>query len=149
MTERVMPTLPGIVWEPNSPAAVLITTDAGRAALALSPHPDDTDENCVVLVWSRAYETVMGPPNDEAEQSHRLYERGLAGLQWAGVVEQSERIARLEQDNRIHPGHDPEPFSRLHHYVLPLKECVVEVIAEAVTVQRQSGPPLHAASLAL
>ena len=60
MTERVTPTLAGIRWEPNSSAAVLIATDAGLAALALSPHFDDTDENCVVLVWSRTYETVMG-----------------------------------------------------------------------------------------
>jgi hypothetical protein len=149
MTERVTPTLAGVEWEPNSPAAVLIATDAGLAALALSAHPGDTDENCVVLVWSGAYETVMGPPNDEALQGHRLYERGLAGLLWAGVVEQSERIVRLKEDNRVHPRHDAERFSRLHHYVLPLKEGIVEVIAEAVTVQRQPGPPLHAASLAL
>jgi hypothetical protein len=149
MTERVVSALAGIRWEPNSPAAVLIATDTGLTALALSPHPDDIDENCVVLVWSGTQETVMGAPNDEALQGHRLYERGLAGLTWAGVVEHSERIARLEQDNRVHPQHDAERFSRLHHYILPLKEGIVEVVAETVTVQRQPGAPLHAASLAL
>ena len=149
MTERVVPALAGIRWEPNSPTAVLIVTDAGLTALALSPHPADTDDNCVVVVWSGTQETVMGSPNDEALPGHRLYECGLAELTWAGVVEHSERIACLEQGNRVHPQHDAERFSRLHHYILPLKEGTVEVVAETVTVQRQPGPPLHAASIVL
>jgi hypothetical protein len=92
---------------------------------------------------------LWAPPNDEALPGHRLYERGLAGLRWAGAVEDSERIASLEQGNRVHPRHDAERFSRLHHYILPLKEGTAEVIAETVMVQRQPGPPLRAASLAL
>lgn len=98
-----MPSLAGIRWDPNAPAAVLIITTAGRAALALRPHPDDTGRDCVVLVWSGTQETVMGAPNDEALPGHRLYDRGLAELAGAGVVEHSERIARLEQVNRVHP----------------------------------------------
>ena len=144
-----MPSLAGIRWDPNAPAAVLIVTDAGRAALALRPYPGDTGRDCVVLVWSGMQETVMGTPNDEALPGHRLYDRGLAELTWAGVVEHSERIARLEQVNRIHPRHEAERFSRLHHYIVPLKESIVEVVAETVAVQRQPGPPLRAASLAL
>ena len=149
MTERVVPLPAGVCWEPSAPDAVLIITDAGLAALALRPHPDDTSDDCVVLVWSGTQEAVMGAPNDEALPGHRLYQRGLDGLMWAGVVEHSERIARLEQAGRIHPRHNAERFSRLRHYILPLKEGTVEVIAEAITVQRQPGPPLHAASLAL
>jgi hypothetical protein len=148
MTERVEPALAGIRWEPNSPAAVLVVTDTGLAALALSPHPADTDDNCVVFVWSGVQETVTGASNDEVLPGHRLYESGLGELTWAGVVEHSERIACLEQGNRVHPQHDAERFSRLRHYILPLKEGTVEVVAETVTVQRQPGPPLHAASLA-
>ena len=91
----------------------------------------------------------MGAPNDEALRGHRLYQRGLAELRWAGLVEDSERIARLEQANRAHPRHDPERFAQLRHYILPLKEGVVEVIAETISVQRRPGTPLHAASFAL
>ena len=149
MTERVVPTLADIRWEPNSPAAVLIVMDAGRAALALNPHPADTDQDCVVFVWSGIWETVMGAPNDESLSGHRLFDRGLAELTWAGIVEHSERIARLERANRVHPWHEPERFSRLHHYILPLKEVTVEVVADTVKVRRQPGPPLRAASHAL
>ena len=94
MTERVVPSLVGVRWEPNSPAAALIVTDAGVTALALNPHPDDTDHDCVVLVWTGTREAVMGAPNDEARSGHRLYKRGLAEITWAGTVERSERIAR-------------------------------------------------------
>jgi hypothetical protein len=48
MTEQVVQSLAGIRWDPNSPAAVLIVTDAGLAALALRPHPADTGDDCVV-----------------------------------------------------------------------------------------------------
>jgi len=99
-----VPPLAGIRWEPNAPAAVLIVTDDGLAALALRPHPDDTADDCVVLIWSGTREAAMGAPNDEALPGHRLYRRGLAELRWAGLVEDSERIARLEQANRAHPG---------------------------------------------
>ena len=101
------------------------------AALALRPYPDDTGDDCVVLIWSGTREAAMGAPNDEALPGHRLYQRGLAELRWAGLVEDSERIAQLR------------------HYILPLKEGVVEVIAETVSVQRRPGTPLHAASFAL
>ena len=90
-----------------------------------------------------------GAPNDEALPGHRLYDRGLAELAGAGLIAHSERIARLEQVNRVHPGHEAERFSRQHHYIVPLKESIVEVVAEPVAVQRQPGPPLRAASLAL
>ena len=149
MTERVVPSLAGIRWEPNAPAAVLIVTDDELAALALRPHPDDTGDDCVVLVWSGTWEAAMGAPNDEALPGHRLYQRGLAELRWAGLVEDSERIARLEQANRAHPRLDLERFAQLRHYILPLKEGVVEVIAETVSLQRRPGTPLHAASFAL
>ena len=82
-------------------------------------------------------------------QDARVCERGLAGLRWAGIVQHSERIARFELGNRVHPRHEAERFSRQRHYILPLKQSTVEVIAETVTVQRQAGPPLRAACLAL
>ena len=77
----------------------------------------------------------MGAPNDEALPGHRLYDRGLAELAGAGLIAHSERIARLEQVNRVHPGHEAERFSRQHHYIVPLKESIVEVVAEPVAVQ--------------
>jgi hypothetical protein len=38
---EVVPSLAGIRWDPNSPAAVLIVTDDGLASLALSPQACD------------------------------------------------------------------------------------------------------------
>jgi hypothetical protein len=55
---------------------------------------------------------------------------------WAGVVHDSELIGGLEQQNGVHPFHNPSLFEGLMHYVLRLKECVVEVVARTVVVRR-------------
>ena len=52
----------------------------------------------------------------------------------AGVVLDSVVIRALEMQNRVHPDHDPSRFGHLTHHVVLLKECVVEVVAEAVSV---------------
>jgi hypothetical protein len=147
MAERVVPWDPGFEWEPNDPEAVLAVSDGGQATLALNAHFDDADQDCVVFVWSSTWAAIMGPPNDEAQSGHRLYRRGLSGLLWAGTVEHSMWIRDLERQNRVHPRHDAARFTRLTHFILPLKECTVEVVAETVTVLRRPGPASAAAAL--
>jgi hypothetical protein len=87
----------------------------------------------------------MTPPNDEAISGHRLSERGLQGPLWAGVVHGSELIERPERQNRVHPMHRASLFDGLTHYALPLKECVVEVVASEMAVQRVAGTTAEAA----
>ncbi len=149
MAERVLSWDVGFRWDPNAPDAILAVDDCGRAVLALKPHLDDPDQDCVIFVWSGAWAAVMGPPNDEALSGHRLYRRGLADLLWAGQVEHSEWIADLERQNRVHKRHDPARFARLTHFIVPLKECVVEVAAQDATVRRGAGSTVSAAAAVL
>jgi hypothetical protein len=79
----------------------------------------------------------MGPPGDEARSGHRLFRRGLAELMWSGVVEDSEWIIELEHRDRVHPDH--ARFSILTHFIVPLKDETVEVMAEAVEMLRHPG----------
>jgi hypothetical protein len=136
-----------VQWEPNAPDELLAVGDGGRAVLALNAHFDDGNQDCVVLVWSSTWAVVMGPPNDEARSCHRLYQRGLSGQLWAGTVEESTWISDLERQNRVHPRHDAARFTRLTHFILPLKECTVEVVAEKVSVLRRPSPTSAAAVL--
>jgi hypothetical protein len=147
MAEQVVPWDPGVKWEPNAPDAVLAVGDHGRAVLALNAHLDDADQGCVVFVWSGTQAAIMGSPNDEAQSGHRLYGRGLSDVLWAGIVEQSAWISDLERQNRVHRRHDPARLTRLTHFILPLKECTVEAVAEEVTVLRLPGPTSAAAAL--
>jgi hypothetical protein len=146
MAERVVQSGISVRWEPNAPDAVLVVTGAGSAALALSPHFDDADRDCVIFVWSGARAAVMEPLNDEARAGHRLHPAGLSELLWSGVVEDSEWIMDLERRDRVHSLHDAARFDKLHHFVLPLKEGTVEVAAETVEVLRRPGPSLSAAA---
>jgi hypothetical protein len=115
----------------------------------MNPHLDDPDRRCVVLVWSGARSACLADPNDEAVSGHRLYERGLSQVLWAGIVRDSDAIRDLEMQARVHPFHDPSRSAGLVHHVVLLKECVVEVLAEAVTVQRLEGRTLDAVTAAM
>lgn len=129
--------MPGvdITWEPNAPDATLISDDVGRGALALRAHPSDSDQRTVVLRFDLVIYSAMTPPNDEALNQHPLYKRGLKGLLWLGVVRDSSLVARLR------PSWSPVGDRHLQpmHFIAPLKECVVEVVAANVDVFRLDG----------
>ena len=133
MVEHVVP-MPGvdITWEPNAPDATLIADDYGRGALALRAHPDDLDQRTVVLRFDMVVYSAMTPPNDEALNHHPLYDRGLRGLLWLGVVRDSGLVARLR------PSWSPVAELRLQpmHFIAPLKGCVMEVVAADLDVFR-------------
>lgn len=133
MSERVVPVPGDWSWEPNAPEAVLMCSDLGGASLALRCHPDDPDTRTVVLVWPQAQAAVMAPPNDEGIHAHPLYSVGLRELTWLGVVEHSRWVP---------PG--AVARSRLRHFIAPLKECVVEVLAPSVLMSRSELSPVQA-----
>lgn len=129
-------------WDPNAPEACLLSDDFARAALAQRAHPDDSDQRCVVLRWDMALLAQLGPPNDEARQQHRLYEVGLRELLWVGVVRDSELVAQLRPMwTSVGDARRMQPM----HYVVPSKECVVEVVAADVELFRFDGTPREAA----
>ncbi len=130
MSERVVPFEGDVRWEPNAPDAQLNSTDAGRSVLSIAAHPDDDDQRRVVLTWTACSSTEFGAPNDEARHLHRLYERGLAEVLWIGLVLDSSRIDEFARMASQPP---------TTHYVIPLKECVVEVLATSLKISRE-GP---------
>jgi hypothetical protein len=144
MPERVEPFIAlgeSLQWEPNAPEAVLVSDDEGRAALAVRAHPDDPDQRCVVLRWDFAIVSTLGAPNDEGLHEHRLFEKGLRDLLWLGVVRDSVLVDQLRPMwHRV-----GDRYALPMHFVLPLKECVVEVVAENVDVFRIDGHPRNAA----
>jgi hypothetical protein len=143
VAERVEPYDPHVGaqlrWDPNAPEAALVSDDMGRGALAMHAHPDDPDQRCVVLRWDAVSYALMGPPNDEALNQHRLYEAGLRDVLWLGVVRDSELTQSLRPMLNRHAVFVPL------HYVVITKECVVEVLAENVDVFRLGGTPREAA----
>ena len=136
MSEMVRNFDVGTTWEPSSPGAVLLANDSGDARLTMRAHVDDADQRPVVLVWLRSWAVRMEPTNDEALTGHPLYRAGLRDVLWVGEVLQSRLIANLEKRNRFHALHDPHRFRQLRHWVVPLKEVLVEVVAESIELQR-------------
>jgi hypothetical protein len=134
--ERVTDADLGIVWDPNAPDALLLATDHGETRLRLRARADDSDQHPVVLVWQGAIATRMEPVNDEGCSRHRLHDAGLRGILWVGEVYDSELIAEFERQRsvQLHPAARMAPD--LHHWIVTLKECTVEVVASSLGVRR-------------
>jgi hypothetical protein len=136
VAERVVPLELGVEWEPNAPDALLLVSDSGLGLLVLRAHFADVDQRFVTLLWGGCVAAMMQPPNDEALSGHSLYEQGLSEVLWAGEVLDSSWLADLERRNRVHPRHDPGWFADLRHFILPVKEKTVEVVANGWKVVR-------------
>ena len=104
-----------------------------------------------MLRWDGAHHAQLGPPNDEARHVHRLYRHGLRELLWAGVVHDSSMVAQLSAAwSRTVVGADGSSYRIVPlHFVILSKECVVEVVAENVDVERVEGTPAQAAAATL
>lgn len=135
VSEHVVPVDLGAICDPNAPDAVLISGDLCSTVLALRPHLDDPDRRNVVLVWRDAWSTSMSRPNDEAIAQHRLYDVGLSAVLWIGLVENSQPVRSLKDTSAGGSAGAPA----LVHHVLTLKECVVEVVATGVSIERHAG----------
>ena len=126
----------------------MLSDDSGWTRLAVRPHPDDADQRNVVLVWEGVEFASLSAPNDEAISGHRLWRAGLNDVLWLGLVEDSELIASLRQQNSVHRHHESRRYDFLDHYIAPLKECVVEVVAHSLVVHRHDGSTLESAAAA-
>lgn len=144
MAEYVVNIDLGVTWDPNAPDAALTAFDNGTATLRLSPHSADDDERDVLLVWSGAKVALMEPPNDEAITGHRLFLAGLNAVRCIGEVAESTLISELERANRVHPRRDPAPYASLRHWIVPLKECTIEIIAQSLQARRVNVHPSSA-----
>jgi hypothetical protein len=93
-----------------------------------------------VIEWKEPYASLMGPPNDEAISGHRLWDRGLKDVLWAGEVFGSSWVRYLERMNEVHPRYDPHRFEGLRHFVLRLKESTFECVARGFVSEKRRGP---------
>ncbi|HEY9471823.1 MAG TPA: hypothetical protein VIQ76_19620 [Propionibacteriaceae bacterium] len=135
MTMRVVPVADGLIWDPNDPQAALLSLDNGPAVLGLKAHFDDPDQRTVVLRWDWAVACSMLGFNDEGRWAHRLYSVGLDRLLWLGVVEGTDWPTPPVAYKTV-----------MRHYIAPLKECVVEVLAPDIVFERSDRPPTLAAA---
>src|SRR5690349_22379400 len=94
---------------------------------------DDTSGERVFVRFVGVNSTLFGAPNDEALDSHPLYERGLTFYAFA-EVEESPWVSDLERANRVHASHSPESFSGLRHFILPFHDSTFECVARTVEV---------------
>ena len=111
-------------WEPGDPNAWLLGGDWNTPVLALRPHPDDSDRRAVVFRWIGCHAYRREAWNDEGIQHHPLYRYGLQKIIWLGEVKPSDWLELYGSP------------TGLHHYIMPLKECVFEFLTESFLITR-------------
>jgi hypothetical protein len=146
--EWVHPIDLGFTWDPNAPCPCLIQTD-NHAFLLLNMFEDtpidvtasESAQLVGVITWQDLCASLMGPPNDEAISGHRLWDRGLQQVLWAGEVFGSAWVRSLERMNAVHPRHDPRRYEGLRHFVLRLKETTFECVARGFVAETKKRGP--------
>lgn len=119
----------GVTWDPNDVNPARMVAANGLCELRLGPHPDDSDRRDIVLCFQGVRHASLGSPNDEARPTHRLWQRGLRDVEWAGVVYNSELT-----DAVIHAlAHRTD----LTHWIILLKEETAEVLAQRCEAKRE------------
>jgi hypothetical protein len=104
----------------------------------------------VVLALRPSYSARIGSPNDEALTHHPLYGKGLESVGRVGIVRDSSAVRTMRPQwsakvlNPSGPGFIDRPMPT--HYIVLVKECTVEVLANDVAIFRLDGTTLEAAT---
>lgn len=146
----------GVEWDPVTPCPHLVQSEENAFLAFWLRDPDifgpstrpraEPEFGTVpvprvgVLEWQGCAGAVLGGPNDEAINGHRLWNKGLSACLWAGEVHNSSWIAAMDRVNSVHLRHDPDRFSGLHHYVLRFKESTFECVAVAFRLKLVATP---------
>ncbi len=97
-----------------------------------------SDEPIAIIRFNSATAHMFGPPNDEALEGHPLAGRGLESY-GAFRIDDSSWIRKLEQMNRVHYRHDPEPYRRLQHLVFAFHDSTFECVCDGFDVTTTKG----------
>lgn len=125
----------GVTWAPNSALPLFFASDEDKAELWLHPEWDDADQSWIVLHWVGFSAAQLMPYNDEVRHLHPLAERGLMDILWAGEVTNSDWLEEVSA--AVYLANRPS----LRHFVVLLKDNMVEVVATGVTVERSVEAP--------
>jgi hypothetical protein len=87
----------------------------------------------LTVTFSGSQAATLAPPTVGTIASHRLWGSGIEPNQ-AHVVHNSAWIATAFQQDRYQPGHDPQAWTDLTHYVFTFEGATFECIAESHTV---------------
>jgi hypothetical protein len=115
----------GVLWLATGSWS-LVADDAGNTQLTLLADLDDPDQRSVRLEWSGSVSVRRDGPSTEAREGHPLHGSGLERLMRIGEVVDSPLVDQLGERS-----HDA-----LRHWIVPLDECLVEVLAATVAVER-------------
>lgn len=137
--EQIFPLDLGLVPEPGAPLPVLLMGQRTFLVFYIWHDP----EEIAIIEWKHCRTALLGYPNEEALEGHRLASRGIGGMRYANDVLEvinSGWIAAMEQANRAHPQHKPALFADDRHFIVLFHDDTFECVADDYAVERTSEP---------
>jgi hypothetical protein len=126
-------------WTVGAPVPHLLQSEQ-KAFLVY--YTNAADDEIAIVEWIRCYGAILGVPNEDAAQGHRLWNKGLevAGDHSASVVENSKWIEELKRVDSVHPDHNPAQFETLQHFILLFHDSTFECVAESYSITTSKKP---------
>jgi hypothetical protein len=133
--EWALPCDVGVVWCADTSDPLLVQ-EAGNALLMVPPHPDDPDRRNVALRVKGCSDLLLGSPGRDARSSHRLWERGLRGCEWAAEVSNSRWVAAQAVMDPCSRRLRSKWAGDRTHWIFLFAEATVECVGSSLTVGR-------------
>jgi hypothetical protein len=97
------------------------------------------DPPIAIIRFDACAGAILGPPNDEALNGHRLWGKGLE-FYGTFVVRNSLWIREVRRIGSVHPRHDPGRKTDLSHYVICFHDTTFECLARGFEVHTTAKP---------
>jgi hypothetical protein len=130
--------------EAGAPSPVV---QASEESVAVAYYTTPADGAVALVSFTMPHVHLFGAPNDEALDSHPLYERGLT-FYGAFEVHDSSWIRSLERMNRVHRFHNASRFAAYRHFIITFHDTTFECIAEGFTTSMHKEHPAEVMRLA-
>lgn len=98
----------------------------------------DDGELYVSLTFKSCLQHKFGYPNEEAIEGHPKFAAGLR-IYSCFKLEASDWLTELEIQNRVHPLHQKDLFSKYRHFIFPFHDTTFECLAQAYEVKVYKG----------
>jgi hypothetical protein len=150
--EFVIPLDLGVTPEPSAPSPVLLCGRTTFLVFYTNPYTSSETpesgrrEEVAVVEWKLCTAAVLGYPNEEAIEGHRLWARGMEELYHRAPyidcfeVINSSWVAAMERANRVHPDHNPSLFAHDRHFIVSFRDETFECVAHKFRARRSRKP---------
>lgn len=91
------------------------------------------EEEIILLNFKKFLKYRSGMPGNETISGHPYYKLGMDSFSFYELID-SDLIQELQSIASVHPNHNPNSWSNVHHYILTFHDSMFECVAEGFEI---------------